>query len=209
MILTFWTTFWPKVVRVFPSDVVLCAVVSIGDAAFLKSIFHCWLQNFLLSCWYPICKICCWALLTLPGGVRQWQPHHSCHLLTAVVRCTSLHVWAHGRLSVGAVWYLEGGSALLGCFSQTQCLIISLCQITSWISFMTSSQWGWSPLLGYFEKINRPLCHNESMLISCLSKGEGRGHTFCIWYIGTEITVNIVFENWHHPLNIPLSIVSY
>ncbi|XP_008530648.2 nuclear distribution protein nudE-like 1 isoform X2 [Equus przewalskii] len=31
-------------------DVVLCAVVSIGDAAFLKSIFHCWLQNFLLSC---------------------------------------------------------------------------------------------------------------------------------------------------------------
>lgn len=66
-----------------------------------------YLQNFLLSRWYPFYRICCWALLTLSRGSRSWQSRYNWHLLVVIVRHMSLHMWEQGCLRTFAILVLR------------------------------------------------------------------------------------------------------
>lgn len=154
----------------------------------------CWrVQNFLQGCQYPFCRIWCLGF-SWPSSDHITAATYWWHLWD-----TRVHMWEHGCLRAYAVWNFEGGGALLGCLSDMSLIDGTL--HLEW-GFMTSNQWGCSPLLGTTLKIRIDLCCNGQTWNSSLGKGWRTWSHFCVWYTGTGIIVNTVFENWpqaHYP----------
>lgn len=190
----FWTMFWPRVVLVsFPEHCHLwhgeCWWCSISEKHIPLLV-----PRFSSKLLIPI----------LQDDAGLYWPHQEAGRDNHITAATywrwlwnaSLYMWEHGCLRTSALWCSEGGSALLACLSNPEFN-------SQMMSLYISNEVSWHPVsrdtVHYWTTLKKFIKHEFLFSV----KIEGHGHTFCIWYIGFVVTVNIVFENWHY-VNIAL-----